>query len=397
LTNTSNSELLVRVPIYHPQSGLRHWLKAVEGFSWAELHQLYSNLNALMGTPKNQVDWTDPDSWIGERLSGKSEEIARSIWQESQGTVNPRHSHGCLWLSKRYGLLQEGDTVVISDCGHDFISQPLGKTVRWVDEQEGLLYLLGIVAERGQGQSSDFLPAWSDFLRRCSKWSKSKTIADTLRRRLSDLADRELLCRSGNTYSISEKGLSYLSIAGPEPNAIDELRKLIENQKQKTIHQLSDYIASMNPIAFEGVIQWLLEKMGYQNVERTPPSGDGGVDVVAEIELGITSVREVVQVKRKKANIQRKDLDALRGCLHRFKAVRGTLITTGDFAKGTREASFEPGAAPITLINGDKLVELLIQHRIGVRSRPVEILEFDQSSLEEQIDEDDDSSEESMS
>ena len=69
----------------------------------------------------------------------------------------------------------------------------------------------------------------------------------------------------------------------------------------------------------------------------------------------------------------------------------------GDFAKGTREASFEPGAAPITLINGDKLVELLIQHRIGVRSRPVEILEFDQSSLEEQIDEDDDSSEESMS
>ena len=47
MTNTSNSELLVRVPRYHPQNGLRHWLQAVEGFSWVELHQLYSNLNAL--------------------------------------------------------------------------------------------------------------------------------------------------------------------------------------------------------------------------------------------------------------------------------------------------------------------------------------------------------------
>ena len=28
----------------------------------------------------------------------------------------------------------------------------------------------------------------------------------------------------------------------------------------------------------------LREEMGYQNVEVTPPSGDGGVDVIADIE-----------------------------------------------------------------------------------------------------------------
>ena len=65
------------------------------------------------------------------------------------------------------------------------------------------------------------------------------------------------------------------------------------------------------------------------------------------------------------------------GSLHRFQAVRGTIITTSDFAKGTREAAFEPGAAPITLINGEKLIDLLIEHRIGVHKKTVELLEID--------------------
>ena len=42
---------------------------------------------------------------------------------------------------------------------------------------------------------------------------------------------------------------------------------------------------------------------------------------------------------------------------------------------------FETGAAPITLIDGQKLVELLIKHGIGVRKRSVELLEVDIADL----------------
>ena len=121
--------------------------------------------------------------------------------------------------------------------------------------------------------------------------------------------------------------------------------------------------------------------MDYQNVEVTARSGDGGVDVVADIELGITSVREVVQVKKHRRPIQRKDLDALRGSLYRFNAVRGTIVTTARFAKGTQEAAFATGAAPITLIDGDKLIDMLIEHGIGVRKRTIEMLEVDPSAF----------------
>ena len=96
-------------------------------------------------------------------------------------------------------------------------------------------------------------------------------------------------------------------------------------------------------------------------MEVVAQSGDGGVDVIAEIEFGVTLVREVVQAKRYKGTVQRNDLDALRGLLYRFDALRGTMVTTSRFTKGTMGASFAQGAPPITLIDGDKLVDPLIE------------------------------------
>ena len=61
------------------------------------------------------------------------------------------------------------------------------------------------------------------------------------------------------------------------------------------------------------------KEMDYQNVEVVGQSGDRGVDVVADIQLGVTSVREVVQAKRHKGTIQRKELDALRGSLYQIQ------------------------------------------------------------------------------
>ena len=113
----------------------------------------------------------------------------------------------------------------------------------------------------------------------------------------------------------------------------------------------------------------------------TGQSGDGGVDVVAKIELGVTSVREVVQVERHKRTIQRKEVAALRGSFFKFGAVRGTIVTTSRFARGAKEDAFAQGAAPITLIDGKKLIDLLIEHEIGVLKQDVEVLSVDLEGL----------------
>ena len=184
-------------------------------------------------------------------------------------------------------------------------------------------------------------------------------------------------------YSVTDLGLAYLRQVGTEEalggDEKQELWSLAKKQKQETLvrESLRDLLINMDAFAFEHLVKRLLEAMGYQNVEVTPPAGDGGVDVIADIELGITSVREVVQAKRHRRTIQRKELDALRGSLHRFNAVRGTIIATSQFAKGTKEAAFESGAAPITLIDGDKLIDLLIEHDIGVHKQTVLTVDYE--------------------
>ena len=81
----------------------------------------------------------------------------------------------------------------------------------------------------------------------------------------------------------------------------------------------------------------------------------------------------------------------LRGSLHRFTAQKGTIITTGDYGKGAKDAACEMGAAPITLINGETLIDLLVQHEIGVKKKTVDYYELDETAF--QVQESDDGEE----
>lgn len=133
--------------------------------------------------------------------------------------------------------------------------------------------------------------------------------------------------------------------------------------------------------------------MGYEDVIVTGQSGDKGVDVVARIQFGITNITEVVQVKRHKGVIGRIIVDQLRGALPYHKAIRGTLITLSDFSRGCKEAAIFPGAAPITLINGNKLIELLFEHEIGLKKQSVTLYEVDEEFFSESTEEDEIASE----
>ena len=48
-----------------------------------------------------------------------------------------------------------------------------------------------------------------------------------------------------------------------------------------------------------------------------------------------------------------------------------------------QQAAFERGAAPITLIDGQKLLDLLMDHQIGVVKRTVEYYDFDGTKLQQ--------------
>jgi restriction system protein len=250
------------------------------------------------------------------------------------------------------------------------------------DSAEGILELLSALIAGGGGSAEELSLSWGASLRRKGVRRAPEWLLDATAGRLTHLQERGLVERAGRRWAVTELGLSWLRRAGRaaptrDEGALEQLWALLHAQRQRARESMRALLLQMDPLAFEALICDLLERMGYRDVTLTERTHDMGVDIVATIELGITAVREVIQVKRHQRNIQRPVLDALRGSLHRAHAVRGTLITTADFSKGTQEAAFELGAAPITLIHGERLVDLLMEHELGARKAQVTLWRVD--------------------
>ncbi len=378
------TERRVQISLFPTYREVRELLNVWTGRPRKQITGLKAALDELRGTPQNTVDWTDPDEWILERLSGEEQDLAKAIWKGSGKTVNPRHTLGHWFLCQTYNLVKDDSdgNLALTDRGRDFIENEGGEAELYLDDREGVAKILALVAGKGTTKHGGILDEWIEYLKRVSRFGSPSTFRETLRVRLNNLIDRGLVDRKGSMYSVTDDGLAYLRGVDPDEESlgVDEQRELwtlAKNQEASVREVLRELLLDLDSYAFEHLVKRLLEEMNYQNVEVTSPSGDGGVDVVADIELGITRVREVVQAKRHRNTIQRKDLDALRGSLYRFNAVRGTIIATSKFSKGTEEEAFAGGAAPITLIDGDKLIDLLIEHGIGVRKRTLEVLEVD--------------------
>lgn len=156
-----------------------------------------------------------------------------------------------------------------------------------------------------------------------------------------------------------------------------EIYDLVDQMNLTTRDQVFQALAEMDPIEFESLMKFMLEVMGYKNVKVTSPTNDKGVDLIAEIEVGIFLAREVFQVKRQQAKVGRAVLDALRGSFHRFDAVRATIMTTGGFSTGAIEAAFEFKVIPVSLVDGYCLLNILLDNEIGARHRQITYMVFD--------------------
>lgn len=390
VTSATNSDKRSPTPHLPTYSQVRHYLQTMDGVSYTLYRVMYSDIWAQRGNPQEQEDWSDPDVWILQRLQGKQRELAMRIWQDSKRTVNPRYTRGAWYLVSNHGLLsrQEPDVLRMTQRGHHFLKEPGGSVEAEIDSYEGLLTILRIVSERGPGRRREFVADYADFCRAYTTYESENVIKSSLYDRLMNLIDRGFVSRSGQQYGVTDTGLGYLNQYAHLTSGVVRLReqqsdiwKISKDMRDAARRQLAEHLAEMNPFKFEQLVKLLLEEIGYDNVRTTSPTNDKGVDIVADIELGISSVREVIQVKRHKGNVNRVVLDQLRGSLHRFDAVRGTVITTGRFSKGVQQAAFERGAAPITLIDGEKLLDLLMENQIGVSKKAIDYYEFDPTKL----------------
>ncbi|GAB6166181.1 hypothetical protein JCM19992_21810 [Thermostilla marina] len=153
----------------------------------------------------------------------------------------------------------------------------------------------------------------------------------------------------------------------------------IEQHNRRVRQALHKRVLAMDATEFEELIAQLLAEIGFEDIEVTKRSGDGGIDVRGTLVVGeVIRTRMAVQVKKWKPRnrVQAPIVQQVRGSLGAHE--QGLIITTSDFSAGAIKEAARPDAVPVALMNGEQLVALLAEYEIGVARRTYGILEVDE-------------------
>ena len=156
-----------------------------------------------------------------------------------------------------------------------------------------------------------------------------------------------------------------------------EMAGLVEKKNREVRQVLLERARSAPPAEFERLIGELLSAMGFEDVDITNISGDGGIDLRGTLVVGDTvRIRMAVQAKRWKANVQAPEVQRVRGSLGVHD--QGLIVTTSDFSPGARGEALRPDAAPVALMDGDQFAALLAKHQIGASIERYELYALDE-------------------
>jgi restriction system protein len=185
---------------------------------------------------------------------------------------------------------------------------------------------------------------------------------------------REFLSRSNEKEESGDKSNNNLLVdelpiinLDPEERIGIAYQEIITDLKSQIISR----ILSNSPRFFEVTVVTLLKAMGYGGSglisEVIGRPGDGGIDgIIHQDKLGLDVV--YIQAKRyaPENKVQRQELQAFIGTLVGVSASKGVFVTTSDFTQGAITYLNTVNVRVVT-INGSRLVDLMLEHSIGVK------------------------------
>ncbi|MFP4597079.1 MAG: HTH domain-containing protein [Persicimonas sp.] len=190
---------------------------------------------------------------------------------------------------------------------------------------------------------------------------------------------RELFTR----YDKQNWGLSEWSLPDAAIQKEQTILSLSEEIRQDTLEHLGEALIDVQDEALEHIALTLLERLGYQNIKVSKRSSSGDVYFTADWRQGLADVRVCIQVTLEGEDELGSDaVSALRETLHHYSAAEGLIIHLGDISNKAVTESRQDDKAPITLIDRETFVELLIKHGIGVQAYTTPILMVDTAFID---------------
>lgn len=172
--------------------------------------------------------------------------------------------------------------------------------------------------------------------------------------------------KDGAFYKLEKKVKQSIPEKKENASTFDDLKELhkkyVQNFKKDLLRQLKE----LSPSAFEEFGKKLMLAYGFKKMEVTKKSRDGGIDGFGELKIGLASMKVAFECKRWTRNtVGRPQVSQFRGDIQ-GKYQQGIYFTTSAFSKEAKESSFQAGAVPIILLDGNSIVDLMIEKHFGI-------------------------------
>lgn len=162
-------------------------------------------------------------------------------------------------------------------------------------------------------------------------------------------------------------------VVNKEESYLSQVRNLYDSYLKDFKANILIQLKKMDSYDFEKFCMQLLKVYGFINVAVTQKSHDGGIDDHGKLKVGLAYMNVAFQCKRWDNNtISRKEIDAFRGAIQ-GEYEQGIFFTTSSFSKEAMKFSIKHGAVPVILIDGNMIVEFMIEKQFGIEHEDLPI------------------------
>jgi restriction system protein len=155
----------------------------------------------------------------------------------------------------------------------------------------------------------------------------------------------------------------------PDQTPEEILATNYQKLRESLASDLLEQIKSLSPKFFENLVVDLLVGLGYGGSRRDAAqavgrSKDGGIDgIIKEDSLGLDVI--YIQAKRWEGTVGKPAVHSFAGSLDGVHSKKGVFLTTSTFSQDARNF-VKAIDKKIILIDGQELVDLMIDHNLGV-------------------------------
>lgn len=149
----------------------------------------------------------------------------------------------------------------------------------------------------------------------------------------------------------------------------DEVDSIQADLPQSYREQFLNVVRTLLPNGFERLCQRLLRESGFEQVEVTGRTGDGGIDGIGIVKVNaFVTFKVLFQCKCYAGGVSCGQVRDFRGAMQ-GRADKGIILTTGTFTKDAHAEAVRDGVPPIELVDGEQLVDLFEKLELGLVPR----------------------------